>query len=466
MTPRRGRPDCRWPARESATRVREAVESHGCYSLVSAPAGHSAVVTNGDGDRPRRNQALALWDRWGAGDQVEGPGRAPAPGNFTGVSPWPVVAKVVGCSCRPDPSDHLVGGGGKGARHYVDTHPVAKISLARRCATIAVAALAAAGLLTVAGAAGAQPQPTISQVQAKLKKLTLKEDWLIQRYDQATQDLASARQRLKLVNREVAKDEAAAQAMQDEIAQIASNVYMNGAMSSVAALLTSGDPETLLSQSAILTHLSTDQYQQLQQVITTDRQLVGARLMAKRTEQGVQKLQKQLGSQRASLKKLITQQKALLASLTPKQQQQQLGGGGTTTTKTTGGSGGGQYTGPTGTQAQKAVAFAYGALGCPYVYGGTGPCSAGYDCSGLTSSAWASAGVSIPRTSYGQATLPAVSTSALQPGDILEFAGDSHVGIYVGGGMLIDAPQPGMNVEKVSLSSSWYAGNLDGAVRP
>jgi peptidoglycan DL-endopeptidase CwlO len=386
--------------------------------------------------------------------------------NFTGASPWPVVAKVVGCSCRPDPSDHLVGGGGKGARHYVDTHPVAKFSLTRRCATIAVAALAAAGLLTVAGSAGAQPQPTISQVQAKLKKLTLKEDWLIQKYDQATQDLASARQRLKLVDREVAKDEAAATAMRDEIASIASNVYMNGAMSSVAALLTSGDPETLLSQSAILTHLSTDQYQQLQQVITTDRQLAGARQVAKRTEQGVQKLQKQLGSQRASLDKLITQQKALLASLTPKQRQQQLGGGAPTTTTTKPTGGGGHYTGPTGTQAQKAVAFAYGALGCPYVYGATGPCSSGYDCSGLTSSAWASAGVSIPRTSYGQATLPAVSRSALQPGDILEFAGDSHVGIYVGGGMLIDAPQPGLNVEKVSLSSSWYASNFAGAYRP
>jgi cell wall-associated NlpC family hydrolase len=344
----------------------------------------------------------------------------------------------------------------------VDTHPLAK-SYARRCATIAVAALAAAGLLTVAGSAGAQPQPTVSQVQAKLKKLTLKENWLIQRYDQATQDLASARQRLKLVNREVAKDEAAAKAMQDQIAQIASNVYMNGAMSSVAALLTSENAQTLLSESAFLTHLSTDQYQQLQQVLTTDRQLAGARLTAKRTEQAVQKLQKQLGSQRASLSKLITQQKALLASLTPKQQQQQLGGGGTTPTT---GSSGGHYSGPTSTQAEKAVAFAYGALGCPYVFGGTGPCGAGYDCSGLTMSAWASAGVSIPRTSYGQATLPAVSTSALQPGDILEFAGDSHVGIYVGGNMVIDAPQPGMNVEKVSLSSSWYAQNLDSAVRP
>src|SRR5690242_20196086 len=71
-----------WDGRPAkvATRVREAVESHACHSLVSAPADHSAVVTNGDGDRPRRNQALALWDRWGAGDQVKGPGRAPAPG--------------------------------------------------------------------------------------------------------------------------------------------------------------------------------------------------------------------------------------------------------------------------------------------------------------------------------------------------------------------------------------------------
>ena len=311
----------------------------------------------------------------------------------------------------------------------------------------------------MAGSAGAQPQPTVSQVQAKLKSLTYKENWLVQRFDQASQNLTSAHERLTVVNTEVGKDATAVKNMQDQIAQIASNVYENGAMNSVAALLTSGDPQTLLSQSAFLTHLSTDQYQQLQQVITTERQLAGAHQMAKRTEQAVAALKKQLGSQRAALNKTIAQQQSLLASLTPQQQQQQLGGGGTATGK-------GGYTGPTSTQAEKAVQFAYNQLGCPYVYGGTGPCGSGFDCSGLTMQAWASAGVSIPRTSYGQATLPAVSTSNLQPGDILEFAGDSHVGIYVGGGFLIDAPQPGMNVEKVSLSSSWYQSNLDAAVLP
>ena len=354
----------------------------------------------------------------------------------------------------------------------MDTHPVAKSSFVHRCAAAGVAVLAAAVLLIAAGSAGAQPQPTLPQAQAKLKQLTYKENWLIQRYDQATEDLASARQRLALVDREVNRDMLAVKAMQDQIAQMASSVYENGSMTSPAALLTSGDPQTLLSQSAFLTHLSSDNHQQLQAFLTTNRQLAGARDMAKRTESAVAALKRQLASQRASLNKLITQQKALVNSLTPQQKAQTLGGGGGgggsgTTTPSTGGSGGGGgYTGPTSTQAEKAVAFAYSALGCPYVFGASGPCSSGFDCSGLTSAAWAAAGVSIPRTSYGQAGLPAVSTSALQPGDILEFAGDSHVGIYVGGGMLIDAPQPGMNVEKVSLNSSWYASNLDGAVRP
>ena len=99
------------------------------------------------------------------------------------------------------------------------------------------------------------------------------------------------------------------------------------------------------------------------------------------------------------------------------------------------------------------------------MWGATGPSS--YDCSGLVQEAWASAGVSIPRTTYEQwAALPHVPMSSIQPGDLVFFDGEGHVGIYVGNNMIIDAPQPGMTVEKVSLSSSWYALNLDGAARP
>lgn len=111
--------------------------------------------------------------------------------------------------------------------------------------------------------------------------------------------------------------------------------------------------------------------------------------------------------------------------------------------------------------AQAAVTFAYAQLGTPYSYGGTG--NGGYDCSGLTQAAWGAAGVSIPRTSYAQwGGLQKVSTSNLQPGDLVIFYGGSHIGIYVGDGDVIHAPRPGKSVEKVSMSTM----PVSGAVRP
>jgi peptidoglycan DL-endopeptidase CwlO len=322
---------------------------------------------------------------------------------------------------------------------------------------IAAAALAATGLVMTAGAAGAAPQPSVAQVQAKLNKLTAQENVLIQRYDQVSQELSSAQQRLKLVNQAVARDQITFHDMQGAIGGIASAAYENGSLTSPLGVITSSSPQTVLAQSAILSHLSTSSQQQLEQGTLVAHALADAKQSVQRTESAVAALKKQLAGQKADLEKLITKQKGILATLTAQQQSTLIGGGAVI---------GGTDTVPTSTQAGKAVAFAFAQLGCPYVFGGTGPCADGFDCSGLVMQAWASAGIAIPRTSEAQAGLPSVPTSALQPGDLLEFAGDSHVGIYVGGGMLIDAPQPGENVEEVSLSNSWYAANLDGAVRP
>lgn len=111
-------------------------------------------------------------------------------------------------------------------------------------------------------------------------------------------------------------------------------------------------------------------------------------------------------------------------------------------------------------RAQAAVNYAYAHLGAPYVYGATGPRS--FDCSGLTSTAWRAAGVSVPRTSYGQMGLSRVSKSDLQPGDIVVFYGGGHVGIYVGGGQVIHAPHTGDVVRVASLNSMPFTA----AVRP
>ncbi|MFD8672416.1 NlpC/P60 family protein [Streptomyces seoulensis] len=94
----------------------------------------------------------------------------------------------------------------------------------------------------------------------------------------------------------------------------------------------------------------------------------------------------------------------------------------------------------------RAVAFATAQLGKPYVWGAEGPDS--YDCSGLTSQAWADAGTPIPRTSQEQwKQLPHVDVTEMRPGDlVIYFADATHVGMYVGDGKIIHAPRPGRTV--------------------
>ena len=332
----------------------------------------------------------------------------------------------------------------------------------KRSATAVSAGLLAGGLIiTVGPTAGAAPKPTLSEVQAKLQKLTNQEQVLDQRYDQMKQDLSQANQRLKLVNQETARYQARFEAMRKQVARIAAQAYENGQLTSVAALLTSDDPQSVLDQGSILMELSSANSAQMTEFIKAAQQLESAQQAARNAKAAIITLQGRLNGQRTVLVKTIDQQKKLLAQLTPVQQAPVGPGGGS--------SGGGGtpppvYKGPTNTQAEKVVAFVYAQIGKPYVFGASGPNS--YDCSGLTSAAWASVGISIPRTSQEQwAGLPHVPTSDMQPGDILVFNGAGHVGIYVGGGMMIDAPHTGLDVQKVALSG-WYASTLDGVVRP
>src|SRR6266849_1061819 len=335
--------------------------------------------------------------------------------------------------------------------------PAVKPSLLRRGAAIIASALAAGTLATFAGVAGAAPQPTVDQVQQAVNQLTTQMDQAVQHYDQAAQELASANQRLALVTREVSTDRASFQSMRAQVAAIASTAYENGNMSSIGALLTSNNPQAVMSQASVLMQLSTDRSAQVAQFISAARQLEGAQQTARRTQRAVAALDKALLARKQSIGSALTKKKALLATLTAQQTPPATVGAGGTTSAV--------YTGTTSTQAGKAVAFAYAQLGKPYVWGATGPDS--YDCSGLAQAAWGAAGVQIPRTTYEQwAALPHIATSAMEPGDLLYYDGEGHVAMYVGGGYIIDAPQTGLDVQKLPMSTGWYAANFDGAVRP
>jgi peptidoglycan DL-endopeptidase CwlO len=345
----------------------------------------------------------------------------------------------------------------------VHTAPSVRRIVRQRVAAVTVMVFAAGLLLGVTASAGAAPMPSISQVQAKLKRLQTQLDKLDQQYDQVKEQWLATKQRLQLIDREIAADSRRFGGLRDEIERIGVTDYEDGNVNSSIALLTSGNPQRILDQSSILLELSDANGWQIADFIAATRQLTSAQLQARRTNAGLAELKDGLAKRRNQLNTLARNEQSLLNQLSPALQTELAGGGGKT--------GGIKYTGPTSTQAEKAVKFAYDAVGCPYLYGGTS-CSPGYDCSGLTMEAWASAGVSIPRTSYEQeADLPQVDlapgdpTKYLQPGDILGFAGNSHVGIYVGDDELIDAPHTGADVELISLTG-WYAEELDGAVRP
>jgi cell wall-associated NlpC family hydrolase len=112
---------------------------------------------------------------------------------------------------------------------------------------------------------------------------------------------------------------------------------------------------------------------------------------------------------------------------------------------------------------QIAIGAARSQLGVPYIYAAAQP-GVGFDCSGLTMWAWGLAGVSLPHVAALQyADLPHVSQSGLQPGDLVFFYSPiHHVGLYIGGGMMIDAPHTGAYVEIAPVYWAAYAG----AARP
>ncbi|MEU1123008.1 C40 family peptidase [Streptomyces sp. NPDC005899] len=117
---------------------------------------------------------------------------------------------------------------------------------------------------------------------------------------------------------------------------------------------------------------------------------------------------------------------------------------------------------PPSEEGGEAVRYAVRQIGKPYVWGAEGPES--FDCSGLTSQAWSNAGRAIPRTSQEQwRRLPRIPVSSLRPGDlVVYFPKATHVALYIGDGLVVQAPRPGATVKVSPLASN----PLLGAVRP
>jgi cell wall-associated NlpC family hydrolase len=339
----------------------------------------------------------------------------------------------------------------------------------RKAAVLVTVLASATGIAVYAGAsgAGAAPTPSITSVQKQVNSLQGKVDAIGEQSDAAGQQLASAKALLASVTK---RSSAAQQEYNQESAALASvaiSAYENSGQTSILGLITSGSPQSVLSQASLLLQVEGTHNEEAQRLLTMASELSTIKQQQQRTEQGVAQVAAQYAGQKKSMTTLLDKQKSLLESLTEQQQAAVAAAsvGGSSSTSDTVTTTPTAYTGPTGSEADAAVQFVYAQLGKPYEWGATGPDS--FDCSGLVQAAWAAAGVSIPRTTEEQwAALPHIPMSDLAPGDLIEYNGESHVAMYVGNGYIIDAPQSGEDVERIPEDTDWYAQNADGALQP
>jgi cell wall-associated NlpC family hydrolase len=343
--------------------------------------------------------------------------------------------------------------------------------------TLLATLVAASSILAVMPGAVAEPRPTLRQAQVRVAALHHEAEAATERYNEARLQMAEVQRELRQVTKRLNQAKAEVGGMQAAMGQMAAASYKSGGVDMAMQLMFADDPQAFLQQATALDQLSRRQGVTLRRITAARQQLAQDRLAVDQQRDRLTALQSKLEAEKRTIEDRIASAESVLASLRAADRARlaaarraaisdALAARGdapraSRTVRRTGG-GGGSYTGPASGRAGVAVRTAYAQLGDPYVYGAGGPNA--FDCSGLTSYAWRAAGVSLPHSSSAQyGSGPHVSRSNLQPGDLVFFYSPiSHVGIYIGGGKMIDAPHPGLNVRITSISQLPYSG----AVRP
>lgn len=348
---------------------------------------------------------------------------------------------------------------------------------------------AAAGATTASGADGADgakeadgangtngtngPAGSVTAVKARVDALYQQAEAATQQYDGARQKAATARAAVTDLQDELARKTAQLNTTRDRLGSIATAQYRSGTLDPALQLALSSSPETYLAQVGALDRMGDRQAATLAQLAGQRRDIEQTRAEADGKLATLKAAQGQLADRKRTVQTALHQAQVLLDSLTPAQRATVDGSDGGADANRSGAPGSGTATRGTSrppldaspapsARAAQAVAFAYRAIGLPYVWGATGPGS--YDCSGLTQAAWRAAGVSLPRTTYTQINAGTrVAESELRPGDLVFFySGISHVGLYIGHGEMIHAPHPGAPIRIAPISEMPFAG----ATRP
>lgn len=307
-----------------------------------------------------------------------------------------------------------------------------------RAAALVTMTMTVTGLGVLTATPAAAKPDDVAAAEEKVDRLADRAAAVEERHDEAAASLEKVRDRKRALTRSIDRARSTIRTLEEEIAKQAIDLE-TGAAGTTASAEPLERPERMMLMN--VTVVSEDTEGAAERVVSTSERL--ERLQQKRAavRQKIPKVAKQereVRTSRDGVERSLDEAEATLADLEEKAQPEPAVGAGS------------------------AVEFALSQVGGTYSYGATGPDA--FDCSGLTMAAWATQGVSLPHNSGAQMSSGTqVSEGELQPGDLVFYYSPvSHVGIYVGGGQVVSALNPGEGILKHDLHYMPYSG----AVRP
>ncbi|MGC3000412.1 NlpC/P60 family protein [Streptomyces sp. G35A] len=323
--------------------------------------------------------------------------------------------------------------------------------------------LAGAVSATVWGGSGhAEPQRTPGEVKAEVDRLYREAEAATEKYNGAKERAESAKRRLRALQDATARAAQRLNTARQELGSVAAAQYRGGGFDPALQLVLSADPDGYLEGAALAERAGSRRQAEVGRVRKQLREIGQLRGAARIELHALTSRRAELERHKRTVTAKLDTARRLLSGLTPGQRAGLADGAdpaahpaGTRSGVAAPGSATSRAPGP---RAAQAVSYAYRKLGSPYVWGASGPDA--FDCSGLVQAAYRSAGVSLPRTSYAQIDAGRrVPRSELLPGDLVFFySGISHVGIYVGDGRMIHAPNPSAPVRLAPVDEMPFAG--------
>jgi cell wall-associated NlpC family hydrolase len=297
----------------------------------------------------------------------------------------------------------------------------------------------------IGGAAPGQPAPSLKDLVARARALSNEINSLNEQYNGLRIQLNQARTEAGIAAQTYRRDLVRLAGGKLAVGQLAAQSYMNGGLATPLELLTNSTPETLISRAAFMQVLQQQNGDQVSQIAEG----VAAAQRAQESAEQQAKRAKQLTAQMAEKQRQAQAKISLLNSSVFKKAMQVFNQTGNYPNITI----------PTAnTIGAQALRWALSVRGAPYVWGAAGP--RGFDCSGLVMWAYGKVGISLPHFTGDQWDMGIhVGRNQLQPGDLVFFYADvGHVGLYIGNGLMVDAPDFGQDVQVQPVMWNVYAG--------